>query len=128
MKTKLAETFLKAKTREGVSPLTVKRHADNLKYFFRYLGRRRFTRRNIEKFIDHYRKGHKPATVNSAINTIKCFARFLFERKIITKRITYRLKNLPDDPFAPELLTPEQVRLIIDCPRIWGKYHKWVDR
>lgn len=128
MKAKAVETFLKAKAREGVSLLTVKRHADNLKYFCRYLGRRRLTRRNIEKFIDYYRKGHKPATVNSAINTIKCFARFLFERKIITKRVTYRLKNLPDDPFTPELLTPNEVRKIIDCPRVWGAYHKWVDR
>lgn len=107
---------------------TIKRHAENLKYLCNHLRRRRITKNNLEGFIDYYQKRHKPATVQSAISSLKCFTKFLYERKIITTEINRYLKNVKDEPFLPELLTPDEVRKIIDCPRSWGKYHKWVDR
>lgn len=124
---KIVKRFLEAKAREGDVSSTLTRHGYNLKYFFNYNGRREICLRNVEKFVDYYMKGHRPATVRSVVNTMKCFTRFLLERKIISQEIHTRLKNVKDQPFAPRLISPEQVRMIIDCPRVWGKYHKWVD-
>ena len=124
---KVIESFLRAKARDYAKPSTLSRHQYNLKYFFKYNGRREIYLRNVEGFVDHYMKGHRPATVRSLVNTMKCFTRYLLERKIITQEIHTRLRNVKDQPFAPKLISPTQVRMIIDCPREWGKYHKWVD-
>jgi site-specific recombinase XerD len=124
----LVEKFLQSKKLGGVSPLTIKRHSDNLKYFFRWKKRKRLNRRNLERFVEYYQKGHKPATVNSAIITLKCFCKFLFERKIIDREIHFYLKTMRDLPFSPLILTLYQVDEIINCPRKWSKYHSWIDR
>lgn len=84
--------------------------------------------RNVERFIDHYMKGHKPATIRSVVNTLKCFTRFLYERGKIKKEIHTRIRNVKDEPFKPVLISPDQERQIIDCPRIWSKYHSYIDR
>lgn len=59
---------------------------------------------------------------------MKCFTRFLYERGKIKKEIHTRLRNVKDEPFKPILISPMQVRQIIDCPRVWSKYHSYIDR
>ena len=122
------EKFLAYKQREGMTPLTVTRHRYNLSYFLNYNRRRKILLSNVERFIDYYKDGHRPATVRSVVNTMKCFTRFLYERGVIRKEIHTRLKNVKDEPFKPKLISPQLVRLIIDCPRVWSKYHSYIDR
>jgi len=124
----LADEFLKSKARDGDVLSTLTRHRYNLKYFFNFNGRRKICLRNVEKFVDYYVQGHRPATVRSVVNTMKCFTRFLYERGKIKKEVHTHLRNVKDQPFKPKLISPGQVQQIIVCPRVWSKYHSYIDR
>ena len=125
---KIIESFKRAKLRDYAKLSTISRHEYNLKYFFKYNGRREICLRNVERFIDYYMKGHRPATVRSVVNTMKCFTRFLYDRGLISKEIHHRLRGVKDQPFMPKLISPEQVQQIKVCPRVWSKYHSYIDR
>ncbi|MCR4324916.1 MAG: tyrosine-type recombinase/integrase [Candidatus Curtissbacteria bacterium] len=128
LKTEIIQRFLNAKRRIRLSPLTISRHADNLRYYRSWLRRKRITRKNNDRFIDYYQKGRMPATVNSAIATLKCFFRYLFDEGLIKEELFLYLKSMKDEPFSPILLSVSQINAIVDCPRVWSKYHSYIDR
>lgn len=112
-----------------LSPLTLKKYIFNLTVFCNWLGSKEFTVQNCKNFIIFLSdKGWKVNTINSAISTLKILTQLLEESREIEEDFSHKLKVLRQEPFSPNLLTLEEVVAIIDCPRIWGKYHKWIDR
>lgn len=125
---KTTTRFLESLTRRGLSPNTTDRHAQNMKYFKRWLRSRHINRENLDQFITYYQKRHKPNTVNSAICTLKLFSRFLYEIKKIDKELYYFLKAVKKDPFNPFIPNTDQVHSVIDCVRPHGANNSWIDR
>ena len=122
----LLEQYCKLK---NLSPLTLQRHLLNLKTFTKRLGRKEITKQRLIDFIIYsQRKGWKPATTNSAISTLKVLCGVLYDRGNTEVDLSTSIHSLKVEPFNPTLLTLEEVERIVDCPRVWGKYHKWIDR
>ena len=124
----LIDEFLASLRRRNLSPLTIDRHEYSLRYFRKWLRARRITRENLEAFVDYYSRKSSPNSVNSAITALKLFTRFLFERKYIKKELFLYLRAVKTNPFNQVILTPGQVRDILNCPRPFDKYHKYLDR
>lgn len=122
----LLEQYCKLK---NLSPLTLQRHLLNLKAFAKRLGRKEITKQRLIDFIIYsQKKGWKPATTNSAISTLKVLCGLLYDRGDTEVDLSIGIHSLKVEPFNPILLTIEEIYRIINCPRTWGKYHKWIDR
>lgn len=112
-----------------LSPLTFKKHSFNLAVFCNWLGRKEFNKLNCQNFIIFLQdKGWKVNSINSAISTLKVLTQQLADNGDIEEDFSHKLKVLRQDPFSPILLTQNEVFAIINCPRVWGKYHKYIDR
>lgn len=123
---KLLEQYCRIK---NLSPLTLQRNLLNLKTFTKWLGRKELTKQSLIDFIIYSQdKGWKPATINSAVSTLKVLCSLLYERGDTEVDLATNIHTLKVEPFNPILLTIEEIERIINCPRVWSKYHKWVDR
>ena len=113
-----------------LSSLTLDKHLFNLKVFCKWLGKKEFNKENLRSFIIYLQdnKSWKPSTVNSMISTLKILSRQLYDNGLAEHEFSYSLRSVKVEPFNPTLLTLKEVEAIINCPRNWGKYHKWVDR
>lgn len=112
-----------------LSPLTLKKHSFNLSVFCTWLGSKELSKQNCQNFIIYLQdKGWKVNSINSAISTLKVLTQLLVDEGELTDDFSHKLKVLRQEPFSPILLNNNEVIAIINCPRIWGKYHKWIDR
>lgn len=125
---RLTDSFLVSLSRRGLDHKTIERHAVNLKHFRKWLRAKRVSRNTLNGFVDYYLKRYAPNSVNSAICTLKLFTKFLFEERYIKKELFLYLRAVKTSPFNPVILTPSQVRDILNCPRPFDKYHKYLDR
>jgi site-specific recombinase XerD len=138
----LAYQFLEYLKYRGLSPKTIERHAANLNDFVPWLGSRKITKEVLREFIIYCRE-RKPRTnnglskgkglsiysINSFISTLKLFTRFLcLEESYLKEDFSGAIKSLPAKPFFPNLLTIQEIKAIIECPRQYDKHHSWVDR
>jgi len=138
---KLAGEFLRFCKFRGLSPKTINRHSYNLKCFVSWIGSREIAKEVLREFII-YSQERKPRTnngvskqtlspysINSLVSTLKLFTRFLWlEKGILKDDLSPVIKSLPAKPFFPNLLTIEEIRAIISCPRSYDKHHSWVKR
>lgn len=75
------------------------------------------------------KKGLTTASVNSIISSTKQFLRWLWlEEGFLPDDISYCIKANRSDPFFPDLLTVDEIRAIINCPRNYDKCHMYLDR
>ena len=113
----------------GLSALTLNKHWFNLKVFCGWLGRKEFNKENLRAFVLYLQdKGWKQNTINSAVSTLKILSQLLYDQGFIENDLSNCIKSVKVGPFNPTLLTLSEVEAIINCPRTWGKYHKWIDR
>lgn len=138
----LAYQFLEYLKYRGLSPKTIERHDANLKDFISWLGNRKITKEVLRKFIIYCRerkpritnglskeKGLSIYSINSFVSTLKLFTRFLcFEESYLKEDLSGAIKSLPSKPFFPNLLTIQEIKAIIECPRQYDEHHSWVDR
>ena len=124
------ESFLQELRRRGLSALTIERRASDLKCFKNYLRFRRLSVKTARAFIDHrLKKGDTSNSIASIVSSLRQFTKFLFEERIINEEIFQFLHAARVHSLArPRIPSVDEVLAIVDCPRSWGKYHKWIDR
>lgn len=75
------------------------------------------------------KKGLTTASVNSIISSMKQFLKWLWlEEGFLRDDISHCIKSLRLDPFFPDLLTVDEIRAIINCPREYDRWHNYLER
>src|SRR3989344_5812913 len=126
----------------GLSELTIKRNWYNLRQFPAFLDGKEINKDSIRSYILYCKnqdskstnglgkpKGLSTASVNSAISSVKQFVRWLWlEEGFLNDDVSGCIKALKLDPFFPNLLTIDEIRAIINCPRDYDRWHNYLDR
>lgn len=130
LRQKNIEEFLQELRRRGLLTLTIERRAFDLKCFKNFLRARRLSVKTARAFIDNrLKKGDSSNSIASIVSSLRQFTKFLFEEKIINEEIFQYLHAVRVQSLArPRVPSVEEVMAIVNCPRGWGKYHKWIDR
>lgn len=126
----------------GLSESTIEKYWYNLRQFPDFIDGKEINKDTTRDYILYCKnqdskstnglgkpKGLTTATVNSIISSVKQFLRWLWlEEGFLRDDISYCIKAMKMDPFFPNLLTIEEIRALIECPRIYDKWHKYLDR
>ncbi|MBI3341567.1 tyrosine-type recombinase/integrase [Candidatus Curtissbacteria bacterium] len=126
----------------GMSEKTNERNWFNLRQFPEFIDGKKIDKDTVRVYILYCKNqkskstnglGNKKslttASVNSIISSVKQFLRWLWlEEGFLDDDISYCIKAIRNDPFFPDLLTIEEIRAIINCPRNYDKCHVYLDR
>lgn len=75
------------------------------------------TETNLNSYVLHLEKNHmSPATVSRSIASLRSFYRYMMKEKKIDTDPTERLKPPKVDKHAPEILTKEEIKLLLQQP------------
>ena len=126
----------------GMSEKTIERNWYNLRQFPAYIDGKEINKDTVRNYISHCKdqnskstnglgqpKGLKTWSVNSVISSTKVFLRWMWlEEGFLEEDISHCIKSMRVPPFFPDLLTVEEIRAIISCPRNYDKWHNYLDR
>ena len=77
------------------------------------------TETNLNSYVLFLERNHmSPATVSRSIASLRSFYRYLLGEKRITEDPTEKLKPPKVDKHAPEILTPEEIKLLLAQPNV----------
>lgn len=126
----------------GMSEKTNERNWYNLRQFPDFIDGKEINKDTVRAYILHCKdqdsrstnglgkpKGLTTASVNSVISSVKQFLRWLWlEEGFLRDDISHCVKALKLDPFFPNLLTVEEIKALINCPRNYDRWHNYLDR
>lgn len=126
----------------GLSELTIERNWYNLRQFPEFIDGKPINKDTVRDYVVYcknkkskstnglgQKKGLKTWSVNSIISSTKVFLRWLWlEEGYLEDDISYCIKSMRAEPFFPDLLTIDEIRALINCPRATDKYHFYLDR
>lgn len=126
----------------GLSEKTIQRLWYNLRQFPAFIDGKEINKDSIRSYVLYLKnqdskstnglgkpKGLTTASVNSAISSVKQFVRWLWlEEGFLKDDVSGCIKALKLDPFFPNLLTVDEIRAIINCPRDYDRWHNYLDR
>lgn len=139
---KLLDKFYNFYRYRGMSDKTIERLWHNLRHFTNFIDGKPITKDTLRDFVVWFAQRRskstnglgnskclKVASVNSAISSLKQFVRWLWlEEGFLNDDLSGCIKALKEEPFFPNLLTIEEIRSIINCPRDYDKWHNYLDR
>lgn len=74
-------------------------------------------------------KGLTIASINSITSSLKQFLKWLWlEESFLRDDISYCIKSQRNEPFFPDLLTIQEIKAIINCPREYDRWHNYLER
>lgn len=126
----------------GMSEKTNERNWYNLRQLPAFIDGKEINKDTVRAYILHCKdqkskstnglgkpKGLTTASVNSIISSMKQFLRWLWlEEGFLRDDISHCIKSLRLDPFFPDLLTVDEIRAIINCPREYDQWHNYLER
>lgn len=126
----------------GMSEKTNQRNWFNLRQFPDYIDGKAINKDTIRAYILYcgdqkskstnglgQSKGLTTASKNSIISSMKQFLKWLWlEEGFLNDDISHCIKSLRLPPFFPDLLTVDEIRAIINCPRNYDKCHVYLNR
>lgn len=126
----------------GMSEKTNERNWYNLRRFPEFIDGKEINKDTVRAYILHCKdqkskstnrlgkpNGLTTASVNSIISSMKQFLKWLWlEENFLRDDISHCIKSLRLDPFFPDLLTVDEIRAIINCPREYDRWHNYLER
>jgi len=126
----------------GMSEKTIERNWYNLRQFPDFIDGKEINKDTVREYILHCGrqkskstnglgkpKGLTIASINSITSSLKQLLKWLWlEENFLKDDISYCIKSLRNEPFFPDLLTVQEIKAIISCPREYDRWHNYLER